>query len=300
MKRQSMTWMSGGLAALLLGSVAFAEPAGSTEEPAPPAAGQQEQQTGQQDPQSGQQDPQSGQDEGTGSSNSATPANPGVSPATPSPNASPKATQTPSRTGKKMKNKRSKRALRLRAPKMRLSKKRAGRVREGAADLLRNRSTNGQTGAQESLNGREGSRPGSGSAVQGNLPKQQGNQTENNQNNSMKNINTNLVGAQAFMGLVNVNVSNVSLNIYKVIDVHNVLNNSQVEILTQKIQNSPGAQAKQEILNNLLREAEVIKDNQVVVGVLSSMKRILVKSKPSGSKPAGSPSSGSGSSAPQQ
>src|SRR5947209_1214196 len=61
------------------------------------------------------------------------------------------------------------------------------------------------------------------------------NSSDNNQNNSNNSTQTNHGGTNLLAGLVNVNVSNINLNVYKLVDVHNVLNNSQVEVLTQKI-----------------------------------------------------------------
>jgi hypothetical protein len=74
-------------------------------------------------------------------------------------------------------------------------------------------------------------------------------------------------------GLINVNVQNVAVNIgditlTDVVDVSNVLNNNQIEVLTDLINNSPIASNNSNFLNDLLRDAEIITDNQIVVGVL--------------------------------
>jgi len=67
-------------------------------------------------------------------------------------------------------------------------------------------------------------------------------------------------------GLINVNVSNV--NVSDVVDVSNVLNNVQIDVLRNAIINIPIASNNQNVLNNLLRDADIITDNQIVVGVL--------------------------------
>jgi outer membrane murein-binding lipoprotein Lpp len=66
--------------------------------------------------------------------------------------------------------------------------------------------------------------------------------------------------------LISVNVGDITLN--DVVDVSNVLNNNQVEILKNVLNNSPIASNNSNILNNLLRDANLITDNQIVVGVL--------------------------------
>jgi hypothetical protein len=80
---------------------------------------------------------------------------------------------------------------------------------------------------------------------------------------------------QLLSGLINVNVSNVDVDVVDVVDVSNVLNNNQVDILRNAIQHNPIASNNQNVLNNLLREADIIDDVTVVVGVLSGQ-RVLV------------------------
>jgi hypothetical protein len=72
-------------------------------------------------------------------------------------------------------------------------------------------------------------------------------------------------------GLVNVNVSDIDVDVVDVVDVSNVLNNNQVDILRNAIQNNPIASNNQDVLNNLLREADIIDDVTVVVGVLGGV-----------------------------
>jgi hypothetical protein len=74
-------------------------------------------------------------------------------------------------------------------------------------------------------------------------------------------------------GLINANVQNIAVNvgditITDVVDVSNVLNNNQVDILKNVLNNSPIASNNSNFLNNLLRDANLITDNQIVVGVL--------------------------------
>ncbi len=66
--------------------------------------------------------------------------------------------------------------------------------------------------------------------------------------------------------LVNVQVGNINVNAVDVIDVTNVLNNNDVRILN----NILNGLTIDNVLNNLLRDADIIKNNQVVVGILSS------------------------------
>ncbi len=79
---------------------------------------------------------------------------------------------------------------------------------------------------------------------------------------------------QLVRGLVNVNVGAVQVNIsgitvQDVIDVENVLNNNQIRVLNNLLNNNEVASRNQDVLNNLLRGANLITNNQVVVGVLS-------------------------------
>lgn len=73
---------------------------------------------------------------------------------------------------------------------------------------------------------------------------------------------------QLLSGLINVNVSNVDVNVVDVVDVSNVLNDNKVDILRNAVQNNPIASNNSNVLNNLLRDANLITDNQIVVGVL--------------------------------
>jgi hypothetical protein len=65
--------------------------------------------------------------------------------------------------------------------------------------------------------------------------------------------------------LVNVQVGNIDVNVVDVVDVTNVLNNADIQILSDILNDL----TIDNVLNNLLRDADIITGNQVVVGVLS-------------------------------
>ena len=80
---------------------------------------------------------------------------------------------------------------------------------------------------------------------------------------------------QLVSGLINVNIGAVAVNIGDItvadlVDVGDVLsNNREIDILNNILNNSPILSNNSEILTNLLREADILNDTQVVVGVLS-------------------------------
>lgn len=79
---------------------------------------------------------------------------------------------------------------------------------------------------------------------------------------------------QLVSGLINVNVGAVAVNIGDItlndlVDVEDVLNNNEVRILNNVLNNSPIASNNSDILTNLLRDADILNNAQVVVGVLS-------------------------------
>lgn len=82
---------------------------------------------------------------------------------------------------------------------------------------------------------------------------------------------------QALSGLINVNVGAVQvdveldnvLNDFTLVNVENVLNDSEIRILNNVLNNNEIASRNQDFLNDLLRDADIITDNQIVVGVLS-------------------------------
>jgi hypothetical protein len=72
--------------------------------------------------------------------------------------------------------------------------------------------------------------------------------------------------------LVNVQVGNIDVNAVDVIDVSNVLNNNDVDILNNVLNNL----TIDNVLNNLLRDANIITGNQIVVGVLSDQTTFFI------------------------
>ena len=80
---------------------------------------------------------------------------------------------------------------------------------------------------------------------------------------------------QLVAGLINVNIGAVAVNIGDItvadlVDVGDVLSdNRDIRILNNILNNSPILSNNSDILTNLLREADILTDTQVVVGVLS-------------------------------
>lgn len=82
---------------------------------------------------------------------------------------------------------------------------------------------------------------------------------------------------QLVSGLINVNIGAVQvdveldnvLNDFTLINVENVLNDSEISILENVLNKNVIASNNSDILTNLLRDADIIDDVQVVVGVLS-------------------------------
>lgn len=82
---------------------------------------------------------------------------------------------------------------------------------------------------------------------------------------------------QLVSGLINVNVGAVQvdvevdnvLNNFTLVDVDNVLNNNQIDILNNVLNNNTILSNNSDFLNDLLRDADILTDNQIVVGVLS-------------------------------
>ncbi len=76
--------------------------------------------------------------------------------------------------------------------------------------------------------------------------------------------------------LVTVQIGSININAVDVVDVSNVLNNADIQILSDILNNL----TIDNVLNNLLRDADIIKNNQVVVGVvvnaLGEVTQILV------------------------
>ena len=80
---------------------------------------------------------------------------------------------------------------------------------------------------------------------------------------------------QLVSGLINVNIGAVAVNIGDItlddlVDVGDVLsNNRDIRILDNILNNSPILSNNSQILTNLLRDANILTDTQVVVGVLT-------------------------------
>lgn len=77
----------------------------------------------------------------------------------------------------------------------------------------------------------------------------------------------------AASGLINVQIGDVNVNAVDVIDVSNVLNNNDVQLLNNILNNL----TIDNVLNNLLRDADIIKNNQIVVGILSSGEFLIMQ-----------------------
>ncbi len=60
----------------------------------------------------------------------------------------------------------------------------------------------------------------------------------------------------------------VTLTDVRVVDVKNVLNNADIKVLNDALNNN---EVLNNSLNNLLQNANIIKDNQVVVGVVAAV-----------------------------
>ncbi len=78
---------------------------------------------------------------------------------------------------------------------------------------------------------------------------------------------------QLVSGLINVNVGAVQLAVetgdITLVNVEDVLNNSQIDILNNVLNNNTILSNNSNFLNNLLQNANILTENQIVVGVLS-------------------------------
>jgi hypothetical protein len=81
---------------------------------------------------------------------------------------------------------------------------------------------------------------------------------------------------QMVRGLVNVNIGAVAANVGDItlddlVDVGDILSdNRDVAILSNILNNSPILSNNSDVLTNVLRDADILTDTQVVVGVLST------------------------------
>jgi hypothetical protein len=81
---------------------------------------------------------------------------------------------------------------------------------------------------------------------------------------------------QFVSGLINVNIGAINVTAVDLVDVGDVLsNNRDIRILDNILNNSPILSNNSNILNNLLRDANLITDNQIVVGVLSGGQLVI-------------------------
>ena len=78
---------------------------------------------------------------------------------------------------------------------------------------------------------------------------------------------------QLVSGLITVNIGAIQVDIetgdITLVNVEDVLNNNEIRILNNVLNNNEIASRNQNFLNNLLRDADILTDNQVVVGILS-------------------------------
>ncbi len=78
---------------------------------------------------------------------------------------------------------------------------------------------------------------------------------------------------QLVSGLINVNIGAIQVDIdtgdITLVNVEDVLNNNEIRILNNVLNRNEVLSRNQNFLNNLLRDAEILTDNQVVVGILS-------------------------------
>ena len=84
---------------------------------------------------------------------------------------------------------------------------------------------------------------------------------------------------QLVSGLINVNIGAIQVDIdtgdITLVNVENVLNNNEIRILNNVLNRNEVLSRNQNILNNLLRDADIITGNQVVVGILSGGQIVL-------------------------
>jgi hypothetical protein len=102
--------------------------------------------------------------------------------------------------------------------------------------------------------------------------------TDKTQNKVKTNKKTTAGVGQLVQGLVNVNVGSINVSditVQDLVDVTDVLNNNQIDVLRNSINKNEIASRNQNLLNNLLREANLITDNQTVVGVLSGGRYVI-------------------------
>ena len=90
---------------------------------------------------------------------------------------------------------------------------------------------------------------------------------------------------QLLSGLINVSVNvladdvvtvnDINIEDIEIVDVTDSLNGLKVQVLNNAINHNKIASDNQDVLNNLLRDAEIIEDTSVVVGVLGGAIYVL-------------------------
>lgn len=104
-------------------------------------------------------------------------------------------------------------------------------------------------------------------------------QSTNSSQDSVKTDKKTTAGVgQLVQGLVNVNVGSINVSditVQDLVNVADVLNNNQIDVLRNSINKNEIASRNQNLLNNLLRDAKLITDNQTVVGVLSGRQFVI-------------------------
>jgi len=80
------------------------------------------------------------------------------------------------------------------------------------------------------------------------------------------------------IGVINIEdvINDITLNDVDLVDIEtinvtDVLNNNQVRVLSNFLNRSPVLSNNRDFLNDLLREANIITDNQTVVGILNGV-----------------------------
>ncbi|HEV7350018.1 hypothetical protein [Telluribacter sp.] len=98
------------------------------------------------------------------------------------------------------------------------------------------------------------------------------------QNKTNQNKKTTAGVGQLVQGLVNVTVGDVNvqdITVQDLVNVNDVLNNNQIDVLRNSINKNEIASRNQNFLNNALREAKILTDNQTIVGVLSGGRYVV-------------------------
>ncbi len=94
-------------------------------------------------------------------------------------------------------------------------------------------------------------------------------------------VNTAVGNLVAVNGVdVNVVLQNININDVIDVDISNVLNNNDIRVLTDFLKNI----TIDNVLNNLLRDADILNNNQVVIGILNGVLLVTDQSNLKGAK----------------